>query len=220
MSLHVLVLVGSLRAGSTNAQLADAAIAHLPAGVDGTVFARLAELPHYSEDLDHDDSLPEVARDLREVVADADAVLLVSPEYNGSLPGVLKNAVDWVSRPRGAAAIAGKPAAVIGASGSPRGAQWAREDGVKVLKVAGAAPLEDTLGVGSAFQAFHDGRLLDSELDGALRTLVTDLVDAAQRTSDSDRPAADPPTGHLGEGRLRRRVLLVGPAPGPTASGR
>ena len=190
MSLNVLVLVGSLRAGSTNAQLADAAIAHLPAGVDGTVFARLAELPHYSEDLDHDDSLPEVARDLREVVADADAVLLVSPEYNGSLPGVLKNAVDWVSRPRGAAAIAGKPAAVIGASGSPRGAQWAREDGVKVLKVAGAAPLEDTLGVGSAFQAFHDGRLLDSELDGALRTLVTDLVDAAQRTSDSDRPAA------------------------------
>jgi len=189
-SLHVLVLVGSLRAGSTNAQLADAASAHLPAGVDGTVFARLAELPHYSEDLDHDDSLPEVARDLREAVADADAVLLVSPEYNGSLPGVLKNAVDWVSRPRGAAAIAGKPAAVIGASGSPRGAQWAREDGIKVLKVAGAAPLEDTVGVGSAFQAFHDGRLLDSELDGALRTLVTDLVDAAQRTSDSDRPAA------------------------------
>ena len=117
-------------------------------------------------------------------------MLLVSPEYNGSLPGVLKNAVDWVSRPRGAAAIAGKPAAVIGASGSPRGAQWAREDGIKVLKVAGAAPLEDTVGVGSAFQAFHDGRLLDSELDGALRTLVTDLVDAAQRTSDSDRPAA------------------------------
>jgi NAD(P)H-dependent FMN reductase len=190
MSLHVLVLVGSLRAGSTNAQLADAASAHLPAGVDGTVFARLAELPHYSEDFDHDDSLPEVARDLREAVADADAVLLVSPEYNGSLPGVLKNAVDWVSRPRGAAAIAGKPAAVIGASGSPRGAQWAREDGIKVLKVAGAAPLEDTVGVGSAFQAFHDGRLLDSELDGALRTLVTDLVDAAQRTSDSDRPAA------------------------------
>ena len=190
MSPHVLVLVGSLRAGSTNAQLADAAIAHLPAGVDGTVFARLAELPHYSEDLDHDDSLPEVARDLREAVADADAVLLVSPEYNGSLPGVLKNAVDWVSRPRGTAAIAGKPAAVIGASGSPRGALWAREDGVKVLKVAGAAPLEDTLGVGSAFQAFHDGRLLDSELDGALRTLVTDLVDGVQRTSDSDRPAA------------------------------
>lgn len=185
--MNVLVLVGSLRAGSTNAQLADAAIAHLPAGVDGTVFTRLADLPHYSEDLDHDDALPEVARDLREAVADADAVLLVSPEYNGSLPGVLKNAVDWVSRPRGAAAIVGKPAAVIGASGSPRAAQWAREDGIKVLKVAGATPLEDTVGVGSAFQAFADGRLADDELDAQLRSLVTRLVDAVEQAS---RPAA------------------------------
>ena len=118
--MNVLVLVGSLRAGSTNRQLADAAIGHLPTGVEGTVFARLAELPHYSEDLDHDDELPQVARDLREAVADADAVLLVTPEYNGSLSSAVKNAVDWVSRPRGAAAIAGKPAAVIAASGSPR----------------------------------------------------------------------------------------------------
>ena len=114
--MNVLVLVGSLRADSTNRQLADAAIAHLPAGVDGTVFTRLAELPHYSEDLDHDDDLPQVARDLREAVADAEAVLLVTPEYNGSLPSAVKNAVDWVSRPRGAAAIAGKPAAVLGAA--------------------------------------------------------------------------------------------------------
>ena len=114
--MNVLVLVGSLRAGSTNRQLADAAIAHLPSGVEGTVFARLADLPHYSEDLDHDDHLPEVARDLREAVADADAVLLVTPEYNGSMSSAVKNAVDWVSRPRGAAAIVGKPAAVIAAT--------------------------------------------------------------------------------------------------------
>ena len=111
--MNVLVLVGSLRAGSTNQQLADAAIAHLPSGVDGTVFARLADLPHYSEDLDHDDALPQVARDLREAVADADALLLVTPEYNGSMSSAVKNAVDWASRPRGAAAIVGKPAAVI-----------------------------------------------------------------------------------------------------------
>ena len=175
--MNVLVLVGSLRAGSTNAQLADAAIAHLPAEVDGTVFTRLADLPHYSEDLDHDDTLPEAARDLREAVADADAVLLVSPEYNGSLPGVLKNAVDWVSRPRGAAAIVGKPAAVIGASGSPRGALWAREDGVKVL--------EDTVGVGSAFQAFAESRLANDELDAQLRSLVNRLVDAVEQASRS-----------------------------------
>ena len=174
--MNVLVLVGSLRAGSTNRQLADAAIAHLPVGVDGTVFASLAELPHYSEDLDHDDELPAVARDLREAVSDADAVLLVTPEYNGSLSSAVKNAVDWVSRPRGAAAIVGKPAAVVAASGAPRGARWAREDGVKVLTVAGAAVLEDTVGVGSAFQAFVDGRLADAALDAELRSLMIRLT--------------------------------------------
>ena len=174
--MNVLVLVGSLRAGSTNRQLADAAVAHLPRGVEGTVFARLADLPHYSEELDHDDALPEVARDLREAVADSDAVLLVTPEYNGSLPSAVKNAVDWASRPRGASSIAGKPAAVIGASGSPRAAQWAREDGVKVLKVAGADVLEDTVGVGASFQAFVDGRLTDEALDAELRSLVTRLA--------------------------------------------
>ncbi len=186
MTFNVLVLVGSLRAGSTNRMLADAAIAHLPQGVTGTVFERLADLPHYSEDLDHDDALHEVARDLREAVADSDAVLLVTPEYNGSLPSAVKNAVDWVSRPRGTAAIAGKPAAVIAASGSPKGAQWAREDGVKVLTVAGADVIEDTVGVGSSFQAFVDGRLADDELDVALR----DLVGRLAREVESARAAA------------------------------
>lgn len=174
--MNVLVLVGSLRAGSTNRQLADAAAAHLPGDVTTTVFGRLADLPHYSEELDHDDALPEVARDLREAVDEADAVLLVTPEYNGSLPSALKNAVDWASRPRGASSIAGKPAAVLGASGSPRAAQWAREDGVKVLTVAGADVIEDTVGVGSSFQAFEEGRLSDTELDEALRGLVRRLA--------------------------------------------
>lgn len=174
--MNVLVLVGSLRAGSTNRQLADAAVAHLPSGVEATVFARLAELPHYSEDLDTPDDLPQVARDLREAVADADALLLVTPEYNGSLSSAVKNAVDWASRPRGAAAIAGKPAAVIAATGAPRAAQWAREDGVKVLRVAGADVIDDTVGVGSAFQAFAHGRLTDEALDGDLRTLMSRLA--------------------------------------------
>ena len=180
--MNVLVLVGSLRAGSTNRLLADAAIAHLPVGVEGTVFARLGELPHYSEDLDTPDELPQVARDLREAVADADALLLVTPEYNGSMSSAVKNAVDWASRPRGAAAIAGKPAAVVAATGAPRAAQWAREDGVKVLKVAGADVLEDTVGVGSSFQAFVDGRLSDEALDADLRTLMVRLADEVHST--------------------------------------
>ncbi|HSO65828.1 MAG TPA: NAD(P)H-dependent oxidoreductase [Ornithinibacter sp.] len=179
--MNVLVLVGSLRAGSTNQLLADAAIAHLPPGAEGTVFARLADLPHYCEDLDHDDALPEVARDLREAVADADALLLVTPEYNGSMSSAVKNAVDWASRPRGAAAITGKPAAVIAATGSPRAGQWAREDAVRVLTVAGADVIEDTVGVGSSFQAFTEGRLADEALDTELRSLVTRVAHSVEQ---------------------------------------
>ncbi|MFQ6170798.1 NADPH-dependent FMN reductase [Oryzobacter sp. R7] len=183
--MNVLVLVGSLRAGSTNRQLADAAVAHLPEGVEATVFERLADLPHYSEELDHDDALPEVARDLREAVADTDAVLLVTPEYNGSLSSAVKNAVDWASRPRGASSIAGKPAAVLGASGSPNAAQWAREDGVKVLRVAGAHVIDDTVGVPASFQAFEGGRLTDADLDAELRRLVARLAGEVRGASSS-----------------------------------
>jgi NAD(P)H-dependent FMN reductase len=173
--VNVLVLVGSLRAESLNRRLADAALTHLPSGVTGTVFEGLADLPHYSQDLDAQ-PLPRTAADLRRAVAEADALLVVTPEYNGSLPSALKNAIDWASRPRGAAAIAGTPAAVLAASGSPRAAQWAREDAVRVLTVAGADVIEDTVGVGSAVDAFVDGRLSDAELDGALGDLVGRLT--------------------------------------------
>jgi NAD(P)H-dependent FMN reductase len=173
--MHVLVLVGSLRTDSLNRRLADAALDHLPEGVAATVFDGLADLPHYSQDLDVE-PLPRVAAELRAAIGAADALLLVTPEYNGSLPSALKNAIDWASRPRGASAIAGTPAAVLAASGSPRAAQWAREDAVRVLTVAGADVIEDTVGVGSAFDAFVDGRLSDEALDTALRDLVTRLT--------------------------------------------
>lgn len=178
--MNSLVLLGSLRVASTNRQLAETAVGHLPDDVTATVFERLADVPHYSEDLDHDDRVPEAARELRAAIAHADAVLLVTPEYNGSISGAVKNAVDWASRPRGAAALAGVPAAVIGASASPNAAQWARDDGVRVLRVAGADVLDETVGVASSFQAFADGRLADPALDAELEQLVTRLVDAAR----------------------------------------
>ena len=96
-------------------------------------------LPHYDQDLDGDRT-PESVVAFREAVAAADALVVATPEYNGSMTGVLKNAIDWASRPRGSAALDGKPAAVVSVSPSPRGAQWAREDLVKILRVAGAAP--------------------------------------------------------------------------------
>ena len=177
--MHVLVLVGSLRAGSTNRALADAAIAHLPAGATATVFDRPAELPHYSEDLDIEGHTPAGADELRAALTQADALICVTPEYNGSLSSVIKNAIDWASRPRGTAAIAGTPTLVMAASGSPRGALWARQDAVRTLKVAGAAVLEDTFGVGTSHEAFADGRLVDDEADLALHRLVTRLATPA-----------------------------------------
>ncbi|MGL4745515.1 MAG: NADPH-dependent FMN reductase [Dermatophilaceae bacterium] len=181
--MNILVLLGSLRTGSTNRQLIDHALTHLPDGATATVFECLADLPHYSGDLDHDDLLPDTVRDLRAAVAGADGLLLVTPEYNGSMSSAVKNAVDWASRPRSAASIAGTPAAVIGASASPRGAQWAREDAVKVLRVAGADVIEDTVGVGSSYEAFENGRLVDAELDAEVRALIIRLADAAHEKS-------------------------------------
>ena len=136
----------------------------------------MAELPHYSEDLDGD-AVPPAASALRSAAQSADAVILVTPEYNGSLPSSIKNAIDWLSRPRGEAALSGKPVAVLAASGSPRGAQWAREDAVRILGVAGAVPLADTVGVGSAWEAFDDaGALTDPALAEAVRVLIAHLT--------------------------------------------
>lgn len=116
----------------------------------------------------------------RAEVAAADAIIVVTPEYNGSVSGVVKNALDWAARPRGAAPIAGTPALVLAASGSPRGAQWAREAAVRVLQIAGAAPLAETLGVASSYAAFGAGdALLDPAAGAQLAALIGQLLDAA-----------------------------------------
>lgn len=173
--VNVLVLLGSLRADSDNLRLAQAAIAALPEGVHGRMAAGLESLPFYSEDLDGP-AAPASVRELRATVAEADAILLVTPEYNGSIPAVVKNAIDWASRPRGTAAIAGKPAAVLAASGSPRAAQWAREHAQRVLQVAGADVLDDTVGIGSSRQAFDTAGRLGHDDAQAVQALVHALV--------------------------------------------
>lgn len=173
--MNVLALVGSLRADSTNHALTRAAIAHLPEGSTATIFDRTAELPHYSEDLDAEGHVPAIAEELRAAVAAADGLIVVTPEYNGTLSSVVKNAIDWASRPREDACIAGTPAIVLAASGSPNAAEWARKDAVRTLQIAGAGVVEETFGVGSSFQAFADGRLVDEEADASLRRLVERL---------------------------------------------
>lgn len=141
-TIRVLVLVGSLRSGSLNRQLAATAIAHAPAQIEPILFDRLGELPHYNEDIDVAPA-DAAAEALRIETASCDALLVVTPEYNGGLPGVLKNAIDWLSRPYGNSALKGKPAAVIGCALGRYGGAWAHADARKSLAIAGAQVPDD-----------------------------------------------------------------------------
>ncbi len=139
---NVLVLIGSLRAASINRQLAELAVESAPDGVTLQVFDRLGELPHYNEDIDNDD-VAEPVRALREAAAAAGAALVVTPEYNGSIPGVLKNAIDWLSRPWGNGALKDKPFAVIGTALGQYGGVWAHDETRKSFAIAGPRLVED-----------------------------------------------------------------------------
>jgi chromate reductase len=177
--MRVLGLSGSLRRGSYNRALLRAAAATLPPDVELVVWDRLAELPAYDEDLDAAPS-PEPVRALREAIAGADALLIATPEYNASLPGALKNALDWASRPHATNPLRGKPTAVIGASTGLFGAVWAQAEARKVLTTIGAHVLERELPVGQADAAWApDGTLLDPRLHAALAELIGELVSAA-----------------------------------------
>ena len=174
--MRILGLSGSLRRESHNASLLRAAAKLLPSGVSLEVFDDLRDLAHYDADLDGPDA-PEVAVRLREALDDADGVLIATPEYNGSIPGVLKNALDWASRPFPANALRGKPVAVVGASTGLFGAVWAQAETRKVLGIIGADVLDGELPVGQAHAAFDDeGRLAEPELHAALEALVNVLA--------------------------------------------
>jgi NAD(P)H-dependent FMN reductase len=140
--INVLVLVGSLRAASVNRQLAELAVESAPDGVRLQLFDRLGELPFYNEDID-DENVPDAVVALREAAGDADAALVVTPEYNGSTPGVLKNAIDWLSRPFGDGALKGKPMAVVGAAAGRYGGVWAHDETRKSFGIAGPRVIED-----------------------------------------------------------------------------
>ena len=140
--INVLVLLGSLRAASVNRQLAELAVESAPDGVRLQVFDRLGELPFYNEDIDND-AVAEPVAALRAAAAETDATLVVTPEYNGSIPGVLKNAIDWLSRPYGNGALQGKPLAVVGAALGQYGGVWAHDETRKSFGIAGPRVVED-----------------------------------------------------------------------------
>ena len=177
--MRILGLSGSLREDSHNTRLLQGAGALLPSGVELVVFDGLAAVPYYSED----DELPTPAAvvDLASAAAGADAVLLATPEYNGSIPGHLKNALDWISRPSAGTPLRGRPAAVIGASTGLFGAVWAQAEMRKVLSTMGARVVDRELPIGQADEALGpDGLPLERDAVRALGALLTELVELAE----------------------------------------
>jgi chromate reductase len=173
--MRVFAISGSARRGSYNTALLRAAAECTP-GHEFVIWAGLTEVPAYDEDLDTVPPPPAVAA-LREEIARADAVLIATPEYNGSIPGALKNVLDWVSRPFPTNVLRRKRVAVVGASTGLFGAIGAQADLRKVLNVIGADVLEAALYVPTVDQAFRPGgQLRERELRTALCAVVHDLV--------------------------------------------
>jgi chromate reductase len=171
-AMKILGISGSLRRGSHNTSLLRAAAQSLPSGVELELYDGLADLPHYDADLDVEPA-PEPVAQLRDAIAEADAVLISTPEFNGSIPGALKNALDWASRPFPDNALKGKPVAVVGASTGLFGAAWAQAEVRKVLGIIGADTITEELPVGQAHTAFgDDGHLTEPDLRGALDELL------------------------------------------------
>ncbi len=173
----VLGLCGSLRSDSYNHKLLEAARAALPDGASLEIYEGLAALPAYNDDIEAHET-PQAVSALRAAIAEADAVLVATPEYNSSIPGLLKNALDWASRPFPNNALRGKPAAVVGASTGLFGAVWAQAETRKVLEAIGARVLDEELPVTSAHQAFaDDGGLIEPGIRSGLANVVHQLLD-------------------------------------------
>ncbi|MGN6381648.1 MAG: NADPH-dependent FMN reductase [Dyella sp.] len=173
---RVLCLPGSLRRDSWNRRLLLAAAAHAPDTLSLQLYDDLDAVPLFNEDIEPGELVGVEA--LRSAVAAADALLIATPEYNQSLPGVLKNALDWLSLdgPQGEV-LHGKPVAVTGASSGPWGTRLAQTALRQVLHACGALVMPTpTLFVASAESRFHaDGTLADEALAASLRRLTSAL---------------------------------------------
>ena len=189
--MRVLGISGSLRRASHNTKLLQAAGEMVARrGVEFELYNALKQVPPYDED-DDTDPAPAAVAHLRTAVGDADAVFFSTPEYNSSVPGQLKNAIDWLSRPKTSSVLLNKPVAVIGASTGMFGAVWAQAELRKVLAASGARVAEGEVAVGHAHTRFNDyGELKDPEIVEQVQAVVDALIAATAQ----DEPAgeADP----------------------------
>jgi chromate reductase len=178
--MKILAITGSLRRESHNRRLLLAAADLLPEDVDFELFEGLKAVPPYDEDDDVEPAPPAVAR-LRAAIADADALLIATPEYNSSIPGQLKNALDWASRPIATNVLRNKPVAVVGASTGAFGAVWSQAELRKVLGATGARVLDVELAIGHAAERFDEqGRLADESVREQLDEVLDVLLEATQ----------------------------------------
>lgn len=179
--MRILGVSGSLRSDSNNTRLLAAAATHAPQGVELELLDAelLRAVPAFDEDCE--EPAPQSVEEVRQRIASADAVLFATPEYNSSVPGWLKNVIDWCSRPQASAALKGKDVAVVGSSTGMFGAVWGQAELRKTLAASGARVVDRELPVPAVDQAFDDqGALIDTELRSLLAEHVAELVDAAR----------------------------------------
>lgn len=176
----ILAVSGSLRRDSWNTKLLRAAQELLPAGFELEIYEGLKAIPPYDEDDDRHPA-PAAAAEFRAAIAGAEGVLFATPEYNSSVPGQLKNAIDWASRPLATNPLRNKPVAVVGASTGAFGAVWSQAELRKVLAATGARVVEGEVAVGHAPTRFDaDGRLFDDAIREQLQEVVSALADAIE----------------------------------------
>jgi chromate reductase, NAD(P)H dehydrogenase (quinone) len=185
--MRILAISGSLRAGSHNTDLLQAAAAVAPDGIDIELYDELKEIPPYDADDDRPGDQPLAVRRFKDALDEADAILIATPEYNSSIPGVLKNALDWASRPLVESPVRNKPVAVLSSSTGMFGGVWAAAETRKVLGALGARTLEDTVAVAKADERLANG--VDATLLDELRTVVDALATAVE-SRESARAAA------------------------------
>jgi chromate reductase len=181
--MRVLGISGSLRRDSHNTELLRAAATLLPSGTEFEIYEGLGEIPPFDED--HEGDAPQAVHRLREEIGAADAILFATPEYNHSIPGHLKNALDWVSRPLATNTLRNKPVAVMGASTGMFGAVWAQADLRKVLAAIGARVVDREIPVPTADEIVHDRDKLESSGTHTLMIgLLAELIGEARQRQE------------------------------------
>jgi chromate reductase len=177
--MRILGIPGSVRRDSHNARVIRAAGEVLPEDVEYVVWDGLKAVPAF--DQDEETTPPASVEGLKRAIAEADGVLFSTPEYNSSIPGGLKNALDWASRPLATSPLRNKPVAVVGASTGAFGAVWAQAELRKVLAAIGARVTEGEVAVGHAHDRFdEEGHLVDEQIRGALEAVLGELVAAVR----------------------------------------